>query len=266
MRRTQPPHPTPGRDSDVSRPAGTRRTSWRSSLSGLSATPGQSGGGRRIRRRARAAESARLEIVCGETHRGFKSHRLRHMGLRLNWRGSRCGSRLGARVADIPRHGTGAVPPSAPDSTMVPPWDWPWPKRPGAAATATCRSERWPWWRDGSSPPGTTNGSNAGDPTAHAELLALSDAAAVARHLASVGGHPGGDPGAVSHVRRGPGGRPGGPAGLRGRRLQGRGLRLPLQPVRRPPAEPRGSVTAGIRAAEASALLSEFFAGRRAEQ
>ena len=33
-----------------------------------------------LRRRARAAESARLEIVCGETHRGFKSHRLRHMG------------------------------------------------------------------------------------------------------------------------------------------------------------------------------------------
>ena len=32
----------------------------------------------RTRRRARAAESARLEIVCGATHRGFKSHRLRH--------------------------------------------------------------------------------------------------------------------------------------------------------------------------------------------
>ena len=31
------------------------------------------------RRSARAAESARLEIVCGATHRGFKSHLLRHM-------------------------------------------------------------------------------------------------------------------------------------------------------------------------------------------
>jgi tRNA(adenine34) deaminase len=30
-----------------------------------------------VRRSARAAESARLEIVCGETHRGFKSHLLR---------------------------------------------------------------------------------------------------------------------------------------------------------------------------------------------
>ena len=28
-------------------------------------------------RRARAAESARLEIVCCESNRGFKSHRLR---------------------------------------------------------------------------------------------------------------------------------------------------------------------------------------------
>jgi hypothetical protein len=31
------------------------------------------------RRRARAAESARLESVCGETHRGFESHRLRRV-------------------------------------------------------------------------------------------------------------------------------------------------------------------------------------------
>ena len=32
-------------------------------------------------RGARAAESARLEIVCGETHRGFKSHPLRAQAL-----------------------------------------------------------------------------------------------------------------------------------------------------------------------------------------
>ena len=30
-----------------------------------------------FRRSARAAESARLESVCGETHRGFESHLLR---------------------------------------------------------------------------------------------------------------------------------------------------------------------------------------------
>ena len=53
--------------------------------------PGRTGPGRRLRtqartqaivpprRRARAAESARLESVCGETHRGFESHRLRQI-------------------------------------------------------------------------------------------------------------------------------------------------------------------------------------------
>src|SRR5277367_2988484 len=35
--------------------------------------------GLQSRRRARAAESARLEIVCCESNRGFKSHRLRQM-------------------------------------------------------------------------------------------------------------------------------------------------------------------------------------------
>ncbi len=48
----------------------------------------------------------------------------------------------------------------------------PWP-------TAMSRWERWRSMMGGSSPPGTTSGSGSGNPTAHAELLALADAAAV---------------------------------------------------------------------------------------
>jgi tRNA(adenine34) deaminase len=75
LRRTQPSRPAPGRPTAYS---STR--SGRSSLTGL-LTPESAGWFGEIghRRCARAAESARLEIVCGETHRGFKSHRLRHM-------------------------------------------------------------------------------------------------------------------------------------------------------------------------------------------
>ena len=40
-------------------------------------------------RDARAAESARLESVCGETHRGFESHSLRHGEPRARGRGVR---------------------------------------------------------------------------------------------------------------------------------------------------------------------------------
>ena len=43
-----------------------------------------------------------------------------------------------------------------------------------------------------------------GDPTAHAEMLALRRRGRGARHLAAVRGHPGGDPRALPDVRRGP--------------------------------------------------------------
>ena len=82
MRRTQPSHPPTGVECILPLPEQVAMCSvpWRSgdrsSLTGLW-TP-RATGGLRTRRRARAAESARLEIVCGETHRGFKSHRLRH--------------------------------------------------------------------------------------------------------------------------------------------------------------------------------------------
>ncbi len=47
------------------------------------------------RRRARAAESARLESVCGETHRGFESHRLRQMQRNLAIAGCRGSMQIG---------------------------------------------------------------------------------------------------------------------------------------------------------------------------
>ena len=50
---------------------------------GSAATASASLTGLQSRRRARAAESARLEIVCCESNRGFKSHRLRQMSAPL---------------------------------------------------------------------------------------------------------------------------------------------------------------------------------------
>ena len=55
-----------------------------------------------------------------------------------------------------------------------------------------------------------------GDPTAHAEVLALRDAAQALGRVATVDGHPGGDARTLRHVRRGAGGGAGGTAGLRG--------------------------------------------------
>ena len=102
-----------------------------------------------------------------------------------------------------------------------------------------------------------------GDPTAHAELLALRDAAA------ALGGWRLGDATIVVTLEPCPmcagatGRRPPRPPRLRGRRPQGGRLRDALQPVRRPSAQPRGAVTGGVRAAECGALLTSFFADRR---
>ena len=85
--------------------------------------------------------------------------------------------------------------------------------------------------------------------------------------LAPGRGHPGGDARTLPDVRRCPGGGPGRPPRLRGRRPPGRSLRHPLQPLCRPPAQPRA---AGHRRCvarqECSALLTSFFAGKRGEQ
>ena len=60
------------------------------------------------------------------------------------------------------------------------------------------------------------------DPTAHAEILALRDAAAGPWVVAPRRRHPGGHPRAVRHVRRRRGQRPGRPGGVRCPRPQGR--------------------------------------------
>ncbi len=101
-----------------------------------------------------------------------------------------------------------------------------------------------------------------GDPTAHAEVLALRDAAR------AVGGWRLHDVTLVvtlepcamcaGALRGGAGG----PARLRGARPEGRGLRLPLQPLRRSAAQPRGGAGAGVLAAECGEQLTAFFAER----
>ena len=78
-----------------------------------------------------------------------------------------------------------------------------------------------------------------GDPTAHAELLALSRCSRGARDLASLRGDPGRHARALCHVRRWARGGPPRAPGVRCRRPQGGGVRVPLQPVRRSPAQPR---------------------------
>jgi tRNA(adenine34) deaminase len=162
-RRPAEPVPGPGRPGDRER---------RSSLSGL-LTPRTDPAGSIIRRRARAAESARLEIVCGETHRGFKSHRLRHMGTDATspppvprWDDATDGPdhsnlRGGPGVSDEEAMGVALEEATA----ALAHGDVPV----GAVALrhgrviAARHNER----------------QHRGDPTAHAELLALADAAAV---------------------------------------------------------------------------------------
>ncbi len=139
-------------------------TEGRSSLSTLFRSPSDIRAESGRRRRARAAESARLEIVCGETHRGFKSHRLRHMDTDANT--PPAAPRSGHRHRGQPVDDESAMrlaleeAASAVDHGDVPV---------GAVAVAggqviaSRHNER----------------ELRGDPTAHAELLALSDAAAV---------------------------------------------------------------------------------------
>ena len=105
-----------------------------------------------------------------------------------------------------------------------------------------------------------------GDPTAHAELLALSDAAAVLGTLAAVRGDPGGDPGAVPDVRRGAGRRPGGPPGLRGGRPEGRARAARSTTCAPTPGSTTRCRSPPASGAEESAQLSGFFEARRVER
>ncbi len=93
MRRTQPPHATSGRGTTLAGPGdGPRRQRGDRARAPMRTPPARTAilaahlapspvstfsGGHANGRSARAAESARLEIVCGATHRGFKSHLLR---------------------------------------------------------------------------------------------------------------------------------------------------------------------------------------------
>ena len=58
-------------------------------------------------RGARAAESARLEIVCGETHRGFKSHPLRQVRAGQRWFGGPPSGASGSRRTGLTAKLTG---------------------------------------------------------------------------------------------------------------------------------------------------------------
>ena len=78
-----------------------------------------------------------------------------------------------------------------------------------------------------------------GDPTAHAEMLALRETAHRLGGLAPLRGHHGRHARTVPDVCRRTGRRPGWPAGLRGVRPPGRSLRDALQPLCRPAAQPR---------------------------
>ena len=104
----------------------------------------------------------------------------------------------------------------------------------------------------------------AGDPTAHAEVLALREAAAAlgtwrldgATLVVTLEPCPMCAGALLGGPRR--------PGRLRRRQPRGRGLRHALQPVRRPPPQPRGRGQHGVEAEAAAALLDEFFAARRA--
>ncbi len=105
----------------------------------------------------------------------------------------------------------------------------------------------------------------AGDPTAHAEILALRGTARALGEVAADGGDPGGHARAMPNVRRGISGGPGRPTGLRRQRPPFRGLRHPLlASVATPVASTHElPITPGVRAAEAATLLTSFFAERR---
>ena len=92
-------------------------------------------------RDARAAESARLESVCGETHRGFESHSLRHGEPRPGGRGVHP-----AHAAT--RHGCRSR------STRLGP----------RSNTATCRSAPWSCAMAKCSRPATTSASSPATP------------------------------------------------------------------------------------------------------
>ena len=103
-----------------------------------------------------------------------------------------------------------------------------------------------------------------GDPTAHAEILALRDAAAaVRRRVAAERGDDGRHPRALPDVRRRAGGGAGRPVGLRRLRPEGRGGGSLYNLCADPRLNHEVVVEPGVRADEAAALLGDFFGERR---
>jgi tRNA(adenine34) deaminase len=154
LRRTRPPHGAPDNASQTI------------------ASPLLQAGS--LGRSARAAESARLEIVCGETHRGFKSHLLRPRGRRrAGWP-----ARLPPALPSCP------VPADEPFLDDASPHD-------DAAAMRVALEEGGRAEEHGDVPVGAVGIVDGAvvsrrhnererrhDPTAHAELLVVRDAAA----------------------------------------------------------------------------------------
>ena len=103
-----------------------------------------------------------------------------------------------------------------------------------------------------------------GDPTAHAEVVALRAAAASPRRVAAERLHAGRHPRAVHDVRRRDRAGPGRPARLRRVRPEGRRGRVAVGRVRDRRLNHRPEVVGGVLADECSALLAGLFATHRA--
>ncbi len=133
---------------------------------------------------------------------------------------------------------------------------WRRPDRPWI--TTTCRSER-SWWWAGRSWPKAQRGRAHPDPTAHAELLGCG----------MRGGRAGTDGGLSTHAGRHPRACAMCAGALLAARVwrlvfgaptRGWSVRIALQPVHRPSAQPRDRGRRGRARGEAAALLERFFA------
>ena len=103
-----------------------------------------------------------------------------------------------------------------------------------------------------------------GDPTAHAEVLALREAARVhGDGWRLTGCDAGGHAGAVHDVRRRQRAGPGGPGGLRRDDPKAGAAGSLWDVVRDRRLNHRPEVVAGVRAEESGALLRAFFRGQR---
>ena len=204
------------------------------------------------RRSARAAESARLEIVCWATNRGFKSHLLRSRGQVSDLRGDGP-VRRAHRIRSIPSH---SPHPAARRG------------RHGLALAQALgrRRRRGSRWCDHDRrlqvvASRHNDAKAATDPTAHAEILALRDAAA------AIGGWRLSEVTLVVTLEPCPMCAGALVAARLGRLVYGASdpragaCGTALQPLRDPRLNHELQVNGGVRAEECGALLTSFFAG-----